>query len=288
MFVNSGYRNNTQWEDFETFSAEDLSKPLIVCSCGEYRLKHHPVFKTNRPTGRTDYQLLYVAAGKAHFLLGGRDEALTAGQMILYRPSEPQIYWYCAEDHPEVFWVHFTGSEVDSMLQHYRFSQSDSVFFAGALPDYKRIFRQMIQELQLSRPFCEDTLAFTLQQLFVLISRQQIQDGSAAAAMQPELDNAVAYFSEHYNHKIRIEEYAERLHLSTAWFIHVFKQHTGVTPMQYLLSLRISNSLGLLEQTGYTITEIAAKVGYDNPLYFSRLFKKQMGISPLQYRNRNH
>lgn len=286
MYINSGYRNNAKQEDFETVSAEDLSKPLIVCSCGEYRLKHHPVFKTNRPTGRTDYQLLYIAAGKAHFLLGERDEILTAGQMILYRPGKPQIYWYCVEDHPDVFWVHFTGSDAEKLLEYYQISRDQPILFAGALPDYKRMFLQMIQELQLSRPFCEETLSFTLQQLFVLVSRQQIRSASTAA-MQPELDKAIHYFSEHFNQKIRIEEYAERLHISTTWFIHIFKQHTGVTPMQYLLSLRISNSLGLLEQTGNTITEIAAMVGYDNPLYFSRLFKKQMGISPQQYRNRN-
>ena len=57
-------------------------------------------------------------------------------------------------------------------------------------------------------------------------------------------------------------------------------------PMQYILSIRIANAQNLLETTAYTVSEIAAIVGYDNPLYFSRLFKKQLGMSPTEYRKR--
>lgn len=60
----------------------------------------------------------------------------------------------------------------------------------------------------------------------------------------------------------------------------------GFTPMQYILSIRISSAQSLLETTEYNIAEIAAIVGYDDPLYFSRLFKKQIGVSPSEFRKR--
>ena len=56
--------------------------------------------------------------------------------------------------------------------------------------------------------------------------------------------------------------------------------------MQYILSLRLANAQSLLDTTDYTVTQIAALVGYENPLYFSRLFKKHLGMSPQTYRNR--
>ena len=72
--------------------------------------------------------------------------------------------------------------------------------------------------------------------------------------------------------------------MSVSWFIRNFKEYTGTTPTQYILSLRISNAQSLLESTSYNVTEIANIVGYDNPLYFSRLFKKQCGVSPSEFR----
>lgn len=54
--------------------------------------------------------------------------------------------------------------------------------------------------------------------------------------------------------------------------------------MQYILSIRITNAQVLLETTTYTVTEIGRIVGYENPLYFSRIFHKQKGFSPSEYR----
>ena len=54
--------------------------------------------------------------------------------------------------------------------------------------------------------------------------------------------------------------------------------------MQYIVSIRVTNAQMLLETTNYNVTEIGNIVGYDNPLYFSRIFKKQKGVSPSEYR----
>ena len=99
-----------------------------------------------------------------------------------------------------------------------------------------------------------------------------------------EIEAAVAYFNENYNTKVSVDDYAESLHISTNWFIRNFKQYMKISPAQYILSLRMVNAQSLLENTEYNIGEIAEIVGYDNPLYFSRVFKKEYGVSPAQYR----
>ena len=72
--------------------------------------------------------------------------------------------------------------------------------------------------------------------------------------------------------------------MSVSWFIRSFKQYTHTTPMQYLVARRVNNAQMLLETTNYSITTIASIVGYDNPLYFSRIFHRQKGVSPSEYR----
>jgi len=123
-----------------------------------------------------------------------------------------------------------------------------------------------------------------LRQLLILISRQLQGGHKTADYVQNEMEAAIRHFSENYNTDIVIDEYAQSMHRSTAWFIRSFKQYTGMTPMQYIISVRIANAQRLLGTPDYNVTEVASIVGYDNPLYFSRLFKKQTGISPTEYR----
>ena len=278
MYINSGYLNNSR-TDFK-----DNSTPLVVGSCGTYRLKTRPKLPTYWQKGRKDYQILYVANGKTHFWFDGKEEIVSAGHMVLYKPEEIQKYVYYLEDNPEVFWIHFTGSDVKNILAYHGISLDEHVFYCGVLPDYKALFRKIIQELQLCRYGYEDYIASLFNDILLLVDRQQHEQKKATGDVQEQIERAAAYFNENYNTQISIDDYAESLHISTNWFIHNFKQYAGMSPAQYILSLRMVNAQSLLERTTYNIKEISEIVGYENPLYFSRVFKKEIGKSPAQYR----
>ena len=278
MHINSCYLNNSR-TDFK-----DNSTPLVVGSCGTYRLKTRPKLPTYWQKGRRDYQILYVANGKTHFWFDGKEEIVSAGHMVLYKPEEIQKYVYYLEDNPEVFWIHFTGSDVKNILAYHGISLDEHVFYCGVLPDYKALFRKIIQELQLCRYGYEDYIASLFNDILLLVDRQQHEQKKATGDVQEQIERAAAYFNENYNTKISIDDYAESLHISTNWFIHNFKQYAGMSPAQYILSLRMVNAQSLLERTTYNIKEISEIVGYENPLYFSRVFKKEIGKSPAQYR----
>lgn len=204
--------------------------------------------------------------------------------MVLYKPEEIQKYVYYLEDNPEVFWIHFTGRDVKNILAYHGITLDEHVFYCGVLPDYKALSRKIIQELQLCRYGYEDYIASLFNDILLLVDRQQHEQKKATGNVQEQIERAVAYFNENYNTKISIDDYAESLHISTNWFIHNFKQYAGMSPAQYILSLRMVNAQSLLERTTYNIKEISEIVGYENPLYFSRVFKKEIGKSPAQYR----
>ena len=279
MYTNNAYLNNT------TIDIKDKSKPLIVTSVGTYHLYTRPKLPTWRPRGRRDFQLIYVAAGKAHFHFDGKEEIITAGHMVLYRPKEPQKYEYYSVDQTEVYWVHFTGGNVTNILRSYGLNEDKKVFFCGSGLEYSTIFRNMIHELQMCKDHYPEMLEMYLRQLFIILQRSFISSLKAEnTRVVEEIDKATIYFNEHYNEEISIDEYAENNHVSVSWFIRNFKQYTGFTPMQYILSKRIYNAEILLQDPTYNVTEIANIIGYDNPLYFSRIFKKAKGISPSEYR----
>ena len=280
MFVNSGYLHDSR------APIKDKSRPLIVTSCGTYRLKTVKRLPTWRPKGRLDYQLLYIVSGKGHFYFHGEDHVVYAGRMVLIQPRQEQRYEYFGEDKPEVYWVHFTGSDVKNILRSYNIPMDDPIFYSGASSTYSYLFKEMIHELQNCKTGYEDLLAMYLRQIFLLVQRtRQEERPTVSTYIQEEMEFARRYFNEHYNEPISIQEYAESRNMSVCYFQRNFKQIVKHTPMQYLLTIRVNNAASLLETTDYSMAEIAAIVGYEDPLYFSRLFRKIKGVSPRDYRN---
>ena len=280
---------NVAYVDDENPNIEDLSIPLKINNCGYYRVHTTPVIETPHPEGRNDYQLLYIASGKGYFYFKGSENAtvVTKGNMVLFRPKEPQVYYYYAVDKTEVYWVHFTGWKVEEYLERYELPKEENVFFTGVSPDYPWIYNQIIRELQLQRENYEDMIRLFLRHIFLTINRYIKEGKQTKNDTINDIERAVHYFNENYSKPISIEQYASEHLMSVNWFIHNFKNVMKMTPMQYIVSLRIAAAKGYLENSNKNITEIANTVGYDNALYFSRLFKKYTGMTPSEYRERS-
>lgn len=283
MYINTGYLNQSH-KDFK-----DKRQPLIVGSCGNYRLSSYPKMPTYRPRERLDYQIIYIASGKAyfHFDTPENETIVPAGNVVMFRPKELQKYEYYGKDKTEVFWIHFTGSDVKNILRKYGFADKQRVFSVGTSLEYERIFKRIISELQKCQSDYEEMLMLLLRHLLIVFNRELTREHVLKNEyMDREMELTVSYFSTNYNLDINIEEYASSKGMSVSWFIHNFKKYTGETPMQFLTSIRITNAQILLETTTYSVNEISRIVGYNNPLYFSRIFHKRKGYSPQQYRKR--
>lgn len=281
MYMNTGYLNRSHM-DFK-----DKSRPLIVGSCGIYRLSERPKMPTYRPRGRVDFQIIYIAAGCGHFHFDAVDNEtiVPAGNIVIFRPKELQKYEYYGKDKTEVYWIHFTGSDVKNILRKYGFPDNERIFPVGTSMEYERIFKRIIIELQRCQDNYEEMLTLLLRHLLIIFQRELTREQVLRNEyLDHEMDTAVTYFNENYNRDINIEEYATSKGMSVSWFIRSFKKFTGSTPMQFIVALRVNNAQVLLETTNYSINEISKIVGYDNQLYFSRLFHKLKGFSPREYR----
>ena len=279
---------NVAYVDEDNPNIEDLSVPLRINNCGYYRVHTTPVIETPHPEGRNDYQLLYIAAGRGYFYFKGSKEPtiVTKGNMVLFRPGEPQVYYYYAVDKTEVYWVHFTGWKVEEYLKRYELPSHENVFYTGVSHDYPWIYNQMIRELQIQRVNYEDMISLYMHHIFISINRYIKEGRETKNDTISDVERAAHYFKENYNKQISIEQYAEEHLMSVNWFIHSFKNVMKMSPMQYIISLRIAMAKGYLENSTKNIAEISNEVGYENALYFSRLFRKYTGMTPTEYRKK--
>lgn len=92
------------------------------------------------------------------------------------------------------------------------------------------------------------------------------------------------YIQRHYSEKITLVDLADQIHLCRSESCRLFKRYMNESMFDYLLNYRIEKSLELLRQSDFDVTQIAGQVGFSNPGYFSRIFKRKMGCTPLEYR----
>jgi len=258
---------------------------IAINSCGRYELVKQKEFKTYRPGGRDDFQLLYIAKGTATFKISGEDLVLNEGTIILYYPGEDQYYHYSNESSPIIYWLHFSGYNVLKLLQENSLSDG-RIFFVGIKIDLSMIFDKIIKELQFAEEKYFDLCNLFIKELITLCSRYVIESKSPTIKKNKVVEDAIEYFNDNFNLTINIKDYANYQSISCCWFIRNFKSYTGTTPTQYITNIRINKAKNLLLGNSLTISEIGDLIGYQNPLYFSRIFKKNVGIAPSCYRNK--
>lgn len=96
------------------------------------------------------------------------------------------------------------------------------------------------------------------------------------------VENVIYFLENHYAEDITLEELAQDNYVSPAYLSRIFKEATDMSPINYLIQIRLKNAHALLKNEDTTVKEIASAVGYDDAYHFSKLFKKYYGVSPSQ------
>jgi AraC-like DNA-binding protein len=99
-----------------------------------------------------------------------------------------------------------------------------------------------------------------------------------------KIEQSIGYMLEHLAQPLKVTQLAARAGLSPSHYFAVFKRQTGCSPLDYLIGLRMGQACRLLAETTLSVKNIAAKLGYDDPFYFSRLFKSVNAVAPTEYR----
>lgn len=229
-------------------------------------------------------ELLYVAGGRGHADIGSEGYELYTGDLVVINPGLP---------HSE------QSSPADPL--HLVFIGIDDFTLPGLSPccltmpgephvirprrhskNLSEYFTKLIFETSHRARFYEDMCRSLCTALVVFISRVLLSGGREI--LSPECEKIKSYIDYNYSTPITLASLSDSLYISRPHLSHMFKKQTGVSPIRYLIERRISEACALLEGTEDSIAAIAAKTGYDDPVYFSQIFKRVRGVSPTAYR----
>ena len=225
-----------------------------------------------------EYMLHYVTDGKGTF----NGKAIGAGDGFLVVPGEPHVM-VADKDNPWHFkWIAFRGSDARRQMKALGLDE-EHLFFSFSFADR---LEELIDDA-LYRDHGDCDLNTYMQGVFYIIlsyhKQEYLNSLSKKNKKQSYTQRAMSYMDEHYGEAVRVDEIAERLHISRKYLCAVFKQDTGMSTKEYLLNRRAEVAADLLLHTDMTVGEISAEVGYSDYTQFSRMFRNKKGASPREY-----
>ncbi len=266
---------------FTRITQRDKLLPLYIKGLG-IQENQEAIF---RPKGFTQYQWTYCNKGAGVLNIGGKNYPIQEGTGFFFSPGIPHSY-HPTKEPWEIYWVTFDGSYLPTLLELFHINPWE-IFEPQDSEVCLSLYTHMEQQLKQDNMEKVSDSSATLYQFLVLLkqSKKFTISPSHNNKTLNKLKPVIAYMEEHYSRDITLEDLAGTIHISTHHLCKLFKTTFGMSPVQYLIQLRLQVSKKLLiQEPNLRIRDIASAVGYKDVSYFCTIFKEHETVSPLQFR----
>lgn len=259
-----------------------LSADLYPLAFGFYpRASGHSMRRRSHAT----HLLIYCIGGRGSLQIEGESLLINAGDLTILRAGQRHAYTSDPADPWSILWVHYTGklgTDYNAL-----FPQGGSVMQVGV---QARLIAQFEQLMTLRNA------GFSVPRFVqgACLLKALLTDFAGSAAMRPgserkqlDMEKLIAQMQNNLGAELDLDALAATANLSKFHFIRRFKGHTGHAPIQRFIQMKMQRACELLDSTDRPIKVIAGDVGYQDPFYFSRIFKRTIGVSPQKYREQH-
>lgn len=231
---------------------------------------------------RDHYLIHHIIGGKGYYKVNDKIYDIKQGDTFLVYPHTKVSYWADENDPWEYYWVGFNGNDASVLLADTDFSADNPVISTDFGDSLKNAFLKIYDcKGNDSYKIAEMTgnLYFALSLIIKKSLKIPVNDASDLY-----IEKATQFVMHNYSTNISVTDIADCIGISRSQLYKIFIAKLSVSPMDYLTQTRVRKSCNLLRNTTLPIKTIAVSVGFDNSLYFSKVFSKAKNISPSQYR----
>ena len=229
------------------------------------------------PSVRNQYIIHYVLSGSGFF----NGHRVGRGEGFLITPGLHEEYHPDKDDPWSFMWIISEDPAIQYFFDRYDADKRSGIFKINDIYAFFPIAEQLkgvVDKLASSTLLAE----LFLQSFRCCVATEQMRKYSVTKTY---FDFSVNYIKINLHLPLTVAELCERLGVSQPYLYRIFNREIGCSPKQYILSRKLERAKEFLEQTGYSISQIAEAVGYRDVLEFSRFFSKQTGMSPTEYRS---
>ncbi len=239
----------------------------------------------NRKAGSPEYILLYCVEGRGTVLVGCETNELKPNTYIILPNNIPHHYKSSTIDPWSIYWVHFTGKNAE-LLYNRHFETHTGVSYIPVDEKRNSTFDEIFSLLENSFEV-RDMEIVNIKILEYISSFIYHKEINPSIKDEDVISQSVLYMKKNIGMCLSISTLAGEHRLSVSHYTRLFRAKTGVSPIQYFNQLKVQKCCQYLYFTDRNIKEICSELGFSDPYYFSRLFKKLMGLSPSNYKNQH-
>lgn len=229
-----------------------------------------------------EYLLIFTLSGEGYATIGREEYHPVGGQVLIFPKHTPHIYCVPEGGRWEFYWMHVSGANCSALLDHIM-DEAGRCLKVSCMDELARYIELLINSEY--RYYEREVFAAQILSkiLFLLIDDIAAPSRSGQRSRQLVMQ-AVEAIEEAFAHPLKLEQIAARLYVSEEHLIRVFREETGMTPLQYVLRLRMRRACAYLEAGELSIGDVAAKVGYRSESAFIARFRDTYGLTPRTYR----
>ncbi|HIX67026.1 MAG TPA: AraC family transcriptional regulator [Candidatus Anaerostipes excrementavium] len=239
------------------------------------------------PAVRPNYLIHLILQGKGKYMIGEESYNLEAGEGFLIEPEVSTFYQADAEQPWSYMWVGFSGTKAKEYLRDIGLGGEQKTFRFRNMEELKKMQFDIMKRdnYSVENEFLRESFLY---HFFAVLSRSiKVESKSKSESQNLYVQRAVEYIQNHYFYQIHVTDIADYVGVTRGYLYHLFVKHLATSPQEYLIRYRISRGMELLSVSELSIEDISRSCGYEDPLVFSKLFKKKVGDTPSQYRKEN-
>ncbi|URN96588.1 MAG: AraC family transcriptional regulator [Candidatus Pristimantibacillus lignocellulolyticus] len=240
------------------------------------------------PAMREYYKFHYILEGKGVFEVNGKRYHLHAGQGFLVCPGTITFYQADQDDPWKYCWIGFHGIKAPTLLKQAELSDEAPIYDCDKADFFNSSIDQMIKSkhVEAGRELKLTGLLYLWLSILVECRGSQLSLKLREHSKEHYIAQVVHFIEMNYANKISVQSIASFIGLQRSYLSSLFKEVMNSSLQEYLITFRMRKACELLSNVELTIGDIARSVGYEDPLLFSKMFKKTMKYSPSQYREK--
>lgn len=232
-------------------------------------------------------EIVFIKEGCGSHVIGDQKYSTRKGDLLIYNSNVLHDEMANPNTSMSVYCCGIMNLKLKGLPANHLVSEEVSyVLHSGEDADQiEALLKMMCTQIKKEKPGAEEMCRYLLCALISLILQIPQEIKALSTPEKSLLSKRIRnYIDKNYLEEINLDSIAQSLSISPFYLVHVFKESTGFSPIQYIIRRRIGEAQSLLINTNYSVTQISGMVGYDNISYFTTLFSKTVGMTPKKYR----